>query len=50
MPQNHFDEPVAVHHDRSTADMFDAAVLDPTVDFLARRSRPRAGSTSRFGS
>jgi SAM-dependent methyltransferase len=36
MPQNHFDEPVAVHYDRSAADMFDAAVLDPTVDFLAR--------------
>lgn len=28
-------EDVAAHYDESAADMFDAAVLDPMVDFLA---------------
>src|SRR5215204_3057106 len=30
----HFDEPVAARYDESSTDMFDAAVVDPVVDFL----------------
>jgi SAM-dependent methyltransferase len=32
---DHFDEPVAARYDASSADMFDPAVVDPAVDFLA---------------
>ncbi len=35
MPENHFDEPVAARYDSSSTEMFEPAVLDPTVDFLA---------------
>jgi SAM-dependent methyltransferase len=35
MPENHFGEDVAARYDESSADMFDPAVIDPTVDFLA---------------
>jgi len=35
MPENHFDEPVAARYDESSDSMFDPAVVDPTVDFLA---------------
>jgi SAM-dependent methyltransferase len=35
MPQDHFGEPVAARYDESSADMFDPAVVDPVVDFLA---------------
>jgi SAM-dependent methyltransferase len=35
MPENHFGEDVARRYDESAADMFDPAVLDPAVDFLA---------------
>src|SRR5512133_145205 len=35
MPENHFDEEVAQRYDMSSADMFDPAVVDPAVDFLA---------------
>ncbi len=35
MPENHFGEDVAARYDDSSADMFDPAVVDPTVDFLA---------------
>jgi SAM-dependent methyltransferase len=31
----YFDEPVAARYDESSAEMFDPAVVDPTVDFLA---------------
>ena len=31
----YFDEPVAARYDESSADMFDPAVVDPTVDFIA---------------
>ena len=31
----YFDEPVAARYDESSADMFEPAVLDPVVDFLA---------------
>ena len=31
----YFDEPVAARYDESSADMFEPAVLDPAVDFLA---------------
>jgi SAM-dependent methyltransferase len=33
--QNYFDEPVAERYDESSAEMFDPAVVDPAVDFLA---------------
>jgi SAM-dependent methyltransferase len=35
MPDNHFDEPVATGYDDASEAMFDPAVLEPTVDFLA---------------
>jgi SAM-dependent methyltransferase len=35
MPQNHFGERVAARYDESTADLFEPAVVDPVVDFLA---------------
>jgi SAM-dependent methyltransferase len=35
MPENYFDEPVAARYDESSADMFDPAVVEPTVEFLA---------------
>jgi len=35
MPQDYFDEPIAATYDAGSADRFDPAVLEPTVDFLA---------------
>ena len=35
MPTDHFGERVAARYDKSSADMFDPAVVDPAVDFLA---------------
>jgi SAM-dependent methyltransferase len=35
MPEDHFGEQVADRYDQSAADMFDPAVVDPAVDFLA---------------
>jgi SAM-dependent methyltransferase len=35
MPQDHFGEPVAARYDELSADMFEPAVVDPVVDFLA---------------
>ena len=35
MPEDHFGERVAERYDESSADMFDPAVIDPVVDFLA---------------
>ena len=35
MPENHFGELVAARYDESAAEMFEPAVLDPVVDFLA---------------
>ena len=35
MLENHFDEPVAAGYDAASAAMFDPAVLEPAVDFLA---------------
>jgi SAM-dependent methyltransferase len=35
MPEDHFGEQVAARYDESSAYMFDAAVVEPTVDFLA---------------
>ena len=35
MPEDYFGERVAARYDESSADMFDPAVLDPAVDFLA---------------
>jgi SAM-dependent methyltransferase len=35
MPEDHFGERVAARYDESSADMFDAAVVEPAVDFLA---------------
>src|SRR5918994_1143701 len=35
MPEDHFGERVAEHYDESSPEMFDPAVVDPAVDFLA---------------
>jgi SAM-dependent methyltransferase len=35
MPEDHFGEHVAARYDESSADMFDAAAVEPVVDFLA---------------
>jgi SAM-dependent methyltransferase len=35
VPENHFGERVAERYDESSADMFEPAVIDPAVDFLA---------------
>jgi SAM-dependent methyltransferase len=35
VPEDHFGERVAERYDRSAADMFEPAVVDPVVDFLA---------------
>jgi SAM-dependent methyltransferase len=35
MPEDHFGERIAERYDESSADMFDPAVVDPAVDFLA---------------
>jgi SAM-dependent methyltransferase len=35
MPEDHFGEGVAARYDESSADMFEPAVVDPAVDFLA---------------
>jgi SAM-dependent methyltransferase len=35
MPEDHFGERVAERYEESAADMFDPAVVDPVVDFLA---------------
>jgi SAM-dependent methyltransferase len=35
VPEDHFGERVAERYDESSADMFDEAVVEPTVDFLA---------------
>jgi SAM-dependent methyltransferase len=38
MPENHFGERVAARYDESSAEMFDPAVVEPAVDFLAARA------------
>lgn len=35
MPEDYFDEPVAATYDKSLAAMFDDAVVEPAVAFLA---------------
>jgi len=35
MPENHFGERVAARYDESSVEMFEPAVVDPVVDFLA---------------
>jgi SAM-dependent methyltransferase len=35
MPEDYFDEPVAERYDQDEAEMFDPAVVEPAVDFLA---------------
>ena len=35
VPTNHFDEPVAAGYDDGSPTMFDPAVVDPAIDFLA---------------
>jgi SAM-dependent methyltransferase len=39
MPEDYFGEHVAERYDESSADMFDPAVVDPVVDFLADLAR-----------
>ncbi len=41
MPENIFDERIAPFYDATAADMFDPAVLDPTVEFLATLATTR---------
>lgn len=36
MPEDHFGEPVAARYDDDVAEMFDASVVEPAVDFLAQ--------------
>jgi SAM-dependent methyltransferase len=36
VPEDHFGEAVAARYDESAADMFEPAVVDPVVDFLAK--------------
>ena len=42
MPTDHFGEDVAARYDESSTDMFDPAVVDPAVDFLAGLSPAQA--------
>jgi SAM-dependent methyltransferase len=42
VPEDHFGERVAERYDESSADMFDPAVVEPTVDFLAALAGPGA--------
>ena len=35
MPKDYFDEPMAARYDQIYADLFEPAVVDPAVDFLA---------------
>ena len=39
MPENHFGGKIAERYDKSSADMFDPAVVDPVVDFLVELAR-----------
>jgi SAM-dependent methyltransferase len=39
VPENHFGERVAARYDETSAEMFDPAVVDPAVDFLAGLAR-----------
>jgi SAM-dependent methyltransferase len=39
VPENHFGERVAARYDATSAEMFDLAVVDPAVDFLAGLAR-----------
>jgi SAM-dependent methyltransferase len=39
VPEDHFGEHVAARYDESSAEMFDPAVVDPAVDFLAELAR-----------
>jgi hypothetical protein len=46
-PDGYFDERVAARYDESSSDMFDPAVVDPAVDFLAELGRRRTGARAR---
>jgi hypothetical protein len=35
VPEDHFGEQVAARYDESAAELFDPAIVDPIVDFLA---------------
>ena len=41
---NYFDEPVAATYDETSGDMFEPAVLEPTVDVLAEARQAPTGS------
>ena len=43
---NHFDEPVAATYDAGSAEMFDPAALEPTVDLLAELAGDLGGTPS----
>jgi tRNA/tmRNA/rRNA uracil-C5-methylase (TrmA/RlmC/RlmD family) len=42
MPNDYFNEPMAKGYDAKNADLFDAAVVEPAVDFLAALAREGA--------
>ena len=47
MPKNYFDEPIAKSYDTQNADLFDSAVVEPVVSFLADLAA--AGSALELG-
>ena len=47
MPEDYFGERVAARYDESSAEMFDAAVVEPVVDFLA--GQPGEGAALELG-
>src|SRR5688572_9384920 len=42
MPEDHFGEDVAARYDESSAEMFESAIVEPAVDFLAALAGGRA--------
>jgi hypothetical protein len=51
VPENHFGERVAERYDEECADLFEPALVDPVVDFLAALAggRRRARARHRYG-
>jgi SAM-dependent methyltransferase len=49
VPEDHFGEDVAARYDEGTPEMFDPAVLDPTVDLLAELALARNGTALELG-
>jgi len=49
MPRDYFGEQVAARYDESSADMFEPAVVDPVVDFLAELALAGNGAALELG-